>query len=51
MNHAVEQTLRSGEIIRRLRSFVTRGEVARQRQRDFIRDRDQAVSAFRHDAG
>jgi two-component system, LuxR family, sensor kinase FixL len=30
MNHAVEQTLRSGEIIRRLRSFVTRGEVARQ---------------------
>ncbi len=30
MNHAVEQTLRSGEIIRRLRDFVTRGEVARQ---------------------
>ena len=30
MNHAVEQTLRSGEIIRRLRTFVTRGEVARQ---------------------
>jgi two-component system sensor kinase FixL len=30
MNHTVEQTLRSGEIIRRLRSFVTRGEVARQ---------------------
>jgi two-component system, LuxR family, sensor kinase FixL len=30
INHAVEQTLRSGEIIRRLRSFVTRGEVARQ---------------------
>ena len=30
MNHAVEQTLRSGEIIRRLRAFVARGEVARQ---------------------
>lgn len=30
MTHAVEQTLRSGEIIRRLRAFVTRGEVARQ---------------------
>jgi two-component system, LuxR family, sensor kinase FixL len=30
MNHAVEQTLRSGEIIRRLRAFVSRGEVARQ---------------------
>jgi two-component system, LuxR family, sensor kinase FixL len=30
MNHAVEQTLRSGEIIRRMRTFVTRGEVARQ---------------------
>jgi two-component system sensor kinase FixL len=30
MTHAVEQTMRSGEIIRRLRAFVTRGEVARQ---------------------
>ena len=30
MQHAVEQTQRSGEIIRRLRAFVTRGEVARQ---------------------
>ena len=30
MNLAVEQTLRSGEIIRRLRAFVARGEVARQ---------------------
>ena len=30
MNHAAEQTLRSGEIIRRLRGFVTRGEVSRQ---------------------
>jgi two-component system sensor kinase FixL len=30
MNHAVEQTLRSGQIIRRLRAFVSRGEVARQ---------------------
>ena len=30
MNRAVEQTLRSGEIIRRLRAFVARGEVARQ---------------------
>ncbi len=30
MNHAVEQTLRSGEIIRRLRGFVARGEVSRQ---------------------
>ena len=30
MNHAAEQTLRSGEIIRRLRTFVARGEVARQ---------------------
>ena len=30
MHHAVEQTLRSGEIIRRLRAFVARGEVARQ---------------------
>ena len=32
MNHAVEQTLRSGEIIRRLRAFVARGEVLRQSQ-------------------
>ena len=30
MNRAVEQTLRSGEIIRRLRAFVARGEVTRQ---------------------
>jgi two-component system sensor kinase FixL len=30
MQHAVEQTLRSGEIIRRLRTFVARGEVARR---------------------
>jgi two-component system, LuxR family, sensor kinase FixL len=30
MHHAVEQTLRSGEIIRRLRGFVARGEVSRQ---------------------
>jgi two-component system, LuxR family, sensor kinase FixL len=30
MNHAVEQTLRSGEIIRRLRGFVAGGEVSRQ---------------------
>jgi two-component system, LuxR family, sensor kinase FixL len=30
MQHAVEQTLRSGDIIRRLRAFVARGEVARQ---------------------
>jgi two-component system, LuxR family, sensor kinase FixL len=30
MNDAVEQTLRSGEIIRRLRGFVARGEVSRQ---------------------
>jgi two-component system, LuxR family, sensor kinase FixL len=30
MQHAVEQTLRSGEIIRRLRTFVARGEVSRQ---------------------
>lgn len=30
MNRAVEQTRRSGEIIRRLRAFVARGEVARQ---------------------
>jgi two-component system, LuxR family, sensor kinase FixL len=30
MTHAVEQTLRSGEIIRRLRAFVARGEVSRQ---------------------
>ena len=30
MDLAVQQTLRSGEIIRRLRSFVARGEVARQ---------------------
>jgi two-component system sensor kinase FixL len=29
MNHAAEQTMRSGEIIRRLRAFVARGEVAR----------------------
>ena len=32
MNLAVDQTLRSGEIIRRLRSFVARGEVLRQSQ-------------------
>ena len=32
MNLAVEQTLRSGEIIRRLRAFVARGEVSRQSQ-------------------
>jgi two-component system sensor kinase FixL len=32
MNRAVDQTLRSGEIIRRLRSFVARGEVMRQSQ-------------------
>jgi two-component system sensor kinase FixL len=30
MDHAVEQTLRSGEIIRRLRGFVARGAVSRQ---------------------
>jgi two-component system sensor kinase FixL len=30
MTHAVEQTLRSGEIIRRLRAFVARGELARE---------------------
>ena len=30
MNLAVQQTLRSGEIIRRLRAFVARGELARQ---------------------
>jgi two-component system sensor kinase FixL len=30
MEHAVEQTRRSGEIIRRLRAFVARGEVARR---------------------
>jgi len=30
LNLAVEQTLRSGDIIRRLRAFVTRGEVTRQ---------------------
>jgi two-component system, LuxR family, sensor kinase FixL len=30
MIHAVEQTLRSGEIIRRLRAFVARGELARE---------------------
>jgi len=30
MQQAAQQTLRSGEIIRRLRSFVARGEVARQ---------------------
>lgn len=30
MNLAAQQTLRSGEIIRRLRAFVARGEVARQ---------------------
>ncbi|MEJ0019762.1 MAG: PAS domain S-box protein [Acetobacteraceae bacterium] len=30
MTLAVEQTLRSGEIIRRLRAFVSRGEVSRQ---------------------
>jgi two-component system sensor kinase FixL len=30
MQHAAEQTLRSGEIIRRLRSFVARGELSRQ---------------------
>jgi two-component system, LuxR family, sensor kinase FixL len=30
MQHAAEQTLRSGEIIRRLRAFVARGEVSRQ---------------------
>jgi two-component system sensor kinase FixL len=32
MNQAVEQTLRSGEIIRRLRAFVARGDVAREPQ-------------------
>jgi two-component system, LuxR family, sensor kinase FixL len=32
MNLAVDQTLRSGEIIRRLRTFVARGEVLRQSQ-------------------
>jgi two-component system, LuxR family, sensor kinase FixL len=32
MNQAVEQTLRSGEIIRRLRAFVARGDVSRQPQ-------------------
>lgn len=32
MNQAVEQTLRSGEIIRRLRAFVSRGEASRQTQ-------------------
>ena len=32
MNLAVDQTLRSGEIIRRLRAFVARGEVLRQSQ-------------------
>ena len=32
MNLAVDQTLRSGEIIRRLRAFVARGEVLRQPQ-------------------
>jgi two-component system sensor kinase FixL len=30
MSQAVQQTLRSGEIIRRLRAFVSRGEVARR---------------------
>src|ERR1700722_1405252 len=30
MRHAAEQTMRSGEIIRRLRAFVARGEVSRQ---------------------
>jgi two-component system, LuxR family, sensor kinase FixL len=30
MNLAVQQTLRSGEIIRRLRAFVSRGEVSRR---------------------
>jgi two-component system, LuxR family, sensor kinase FixL len=30
MNLAVQQTMRSGEIIRRLRAFVARGEVTRQ---------------------
>ncbi len=30
MNLAADQTLRSGEIIRRLRAFVSRGEVSRQ---------------------
>jgi two-component system sensor kinase FixL len=30
MNHAVQQTVRSGEIIRRMRSFVARGELSRQ---------------------
>ena len=30
MNLAAQQTLRSGEIIRRLRAFVARGEVARR---------------------
>ena len=30
MDHALEQTVRSGEIIRRLRAFVTRDQVARQ---------------------
>jgi len=32
MNQAVEQTLRSGAIIRRLRAFVARGDVAREPQ-------------------
>ncbi len=32
MSQAVEQTQRSGEIIRRLRAFVARGEVTRQQQ-------------------
>ncbi len=32
LNLAVDQTLRSGEIIRRLRAFVARGEVLRQSQ-------------------
>ena len=32
MDNAVQQTLRSGEIIRRLRAFVARGEVSRQPQ-------------------
>jgi len=30
MRHAADQTIRSGEIIRRLRQFVARGEVSRQ---------------------
>ncbi len=30
MRHAAEQTMRSGEIIRRLRAFVARGEVSHQ---------------------